>query len=56
VVVMLEGFGRMGDGPPVPTAPYAYVCTLQGGRIVRMQDFPDRADALAEVGLAPEHK
>ena len=30
------------------------VVTVRDGRIVRMQDYPDRAAALAGAGLPPE--
>jgi ketosteroid isomerase-like protein len=38
--------------PPVPGLEQIHhVYTLRGGRVVRMEDFPDLAAALAAVGL-----
>ncbi len=39
--------------PPLDWAPeLTHVYTFAGGRIVRMEDYPDRRSALEAVGLA----
>jgi ketosteroid isomerase-like protein len=38
----------------LPQGQACMVVTIREGRIVRMQDYPSRADALAGAGLPPE--
>jgi ketosteroid isomerase-like protein len=52
VVAILEFLARpKGSSAEVSTGRFAYVYTLRDGRIVRIQDFPDPAEALEAAGL-----
>jgi ketosteroid isomerase-like protein len=53
VIAVLEILMRpAGSTAEVSTGRFAYVYTLRDRRIVRIQDFPEPADALEAVGLA----
>ena len=52
VVAILELIVRPKDSSAeTSTGRFGYVCTLRDGKIVRIQDFPDPADALEAAGL-----
>jgi ketosteroid isomerase-like protein len=52
VVVVLELLMRPKDSAAdITSNRFAYLYTLREGRIVRVQDFPDPADALRAAGL-----
>ena len=50
VFLRVEGRGR-GSGVPV-VIHSADIWTVRGGKIASLEGFPDRADALAELGLS----
>ena len=54
VVAVLELLMRPRDSEAeISTNRFAYLYTLRGGKIVRIQDFPEPADALQAAGLTP---
>ena len=57
VITGLDGIAEGGEKVLVeltgPNGAACMVVTVRDGRIVRMQDHPSRADALADAGLAP---
>jgi ketosteroid isomerase-like protein len=53
IVAILEVLARpKGSSAEASTGRFGYVCTLRDGRIVRIQDFPDPAEALEAAGLS----
>ena len=53
VVAILELIVRPKDSSAeTSTGRFGYVCTLRDGKIVRIQDFPDPAEALEAAGLS----
>jgi ketosteroid isomerase-like protein len=53
VVAILAVFVRPKDSSAeISTGRFGYVYTLRGGKIVRVQDFPEPADALKAAGLS----
>ncbi len=42
-----------GSTAEVAPQPFAYVISVRGGRIVRVRDYPDRAEAWRAVGREP---
>jgi ketosteroid isomerase-like protein len=53
--VFVEVTGRRLAESGLPAGRACMVVTVRDGRIVRMQDYPSRAAALARAGLPPEH-
>lgn len=54
VLALLRVFLRpAGSDAEIMAQPFAYVLTLRGDRIARVQDFPDRAEAFRAVGFDP---
>jgi ketosteroid isomerase-like protein len=54
VVAVLEMLLRpKGSSGEISTGRFAYVFTFRSGRIVRVQDFPEPAEALEAAGLSP---
>jgi ketosteroid isomerase-like protein len=53
VVAILELLVRpKGSSAEISTGRFGYVFTLRGGKIVRVQDFPEPAEALRAAGLS----
>jgi ketosteroid isomerase-like protein len=52
--VFVEVTGPRGPEWGLPGGQACMVVTVRDGRIVRMQDYPSRAAALADTGLPPE--
>jgi ketosteroid isomerase-like protein len=53
-IVMLANVPMRAQASGVPlTEEFAYVATLKDGRVIRLQEYYDHAEALAAVGLPP---
>jgi ketosteroid isomerase-like protein len=52
LVFAREGGRGKGSGAEVQTHPTAHLYTLRGGKVVRMQSYWERSDALAAAGLS----
>jgi ketosteroid isomerase-like protein len=54
VVAILElAVTPKGSSAEISTGRFGYVCTFRGGKVIRVQDFPDPDEALEAAGLSP---